>query len=509
MRAGGAPRPARVLPFVGLVVFCAAWELIGHRGAFGGSIPSLTAVVREISSDHQVILTATRASMARAAVGGVIGLALGVLVAVLTALVPRSTSHVVRAVVLVNALPVVALGPILMSLPVRPATPQVFAALSVLFSTVVTVSDGFRSAASSSRDVFATYGAGRTQQLIRLQLPAAVPFIADALRLAVPAALLGAILGEWFGADTGLGVLMVSAMRNVQYELLWGATVMAVLVSAAGYALATWAERISAVRFGRPTVVRDDADSGSRRVDVATGVAIPVVLVACWQWWISAQHVPTVVAPSPHRVLTSLVDDWHGYLHAAGLTLLSAAGGLACGLVLGVGLALLATLMPPVRAFFSPLALLVPTIPIVVFVPILGAVIGYGMGTVLASCVLMAFFPVYVIVLSGLGARPAGSDDVFRIYGADRFAVLRRLALPAALPSLFIAVRLAAANCVLIAISAEWLMDRGGLGRIFADEQVTLDTGAAWGSVVVAMVLSVLAYRSAAAAEKWAGRRWS
>jgi ABC-type nitrate/sulfonate/bicarbonate transport system permease component len=140
---------------------------------------------------------------------------------------------------------------------------------------------------------------------------------------------------------------------------------------------------------------------------------------------------------------------------------------------------------------------------------VMGSVLGYGRGAIVASCVLMTFFPVFVIMVSGLASRPAGSDDLFRVYGANRFVTLARLALPSSLPSLFLALRLSAANCVLTAIAAEWLMDTGGLGRILSDDQVAIDNASTWAVAVVAIVMSVLVYRVAVVGERWGAARWS
>jgi ABC-type nitrate/sulfonate/bicarbonate transport system permease component len=396
-----------------------------------------------------------------------------------------------------------------MSLSVRPRIPEIFAALAVLFSTVVTASAGFHSASRASHDLFRAYGAGPWQRFLRLQVPTALPFLADALRLAVPAAILGAILGEWFGADLGLGVLMISAMRNVQYALLWAAALLAVAISVFGYVAGTVLERSAGRKFGRPAETATPIASTGRAWGLLLSLVAPALMLVLWQWWITAGDVPTIVAPSPHEVASALAEDPGVYLRGAGLTLVSAGGGLVSGAALGILLAATVTLVPFLRAFLSPLALLIPTVPIVVFIPIIGSILGYGMTTVLASAVLMAFFPVYVIMLSGLTARPAGSDDLFSVYGAGGVRRLVSLALPASLPSLLVALRLSTANCILIAISAEWLLGRGGLGRVFSEKRVVLDTGASWAAVLVAVALSVAAYSLASFAERrWAGR-WS
>jgi ABC-type nitrate/sulfonate/bicarbonate transport system permease component len=85
--------------------------------------------------------------------------------------------------------------------------------------------------------VFAVLGAGRSTTLLRLLLPAGLPLIVDGLTLAAPAAVLGAVIGEWFGARRGVGVLLVSAMQNVQIPLLWAAALAAAALSLLAYLL--------------------------------------------------------------------------------------------------------------------------------------------------------------------------------------------------------------------------------------------------------------------------------
>lgn len=498
----------RILPVVGVVVVLLLWQILGAAGLLGRSIPSPVDVVDAVSLKGDILWRSALATGQRALVGGAIGFAIGVVLAAATAWFPRSTTSVIRSAVLVNAIPIVAVGPVLMSLPARPYIPEIFAALSVLFSTTLATSDGFRSVSRSSADAFRVFGAARGQRFIRLEVPSALPMIADAARLAVPAAILGAILGEWFGADRGLGVIMISSMRNVQGGLLWAATIIAVAISAAAYALASLLERRVSQIFGRTTESLSVTPSLSRAGALLAAVAVPLILVVAWQLWILLAAVPLLVAPPPLGVLEALVSDVGELAGAAALTTVSAIGGLLIGALLGLGLAILITLVPWISAILSPLALLIPTVPIVVFIPILGAILGYGMPTVLAACVLMAFFPIYVLALSGLRARPAGSDDLFTIYAAGRGARLMRLALPSAVPSLMVAIRLAAANSFLIAISAEWLMGQGGLGRVFSERRVVLDTSGSWAAVLVAIALSVIAYGAVLWLEKTLTARW-
>ncbi len=497
-----------LLPALGVTVLLVLWQVVGAGQLLGRSIPPLTEVIGALGSRGDVIWRATLATGQRALLGGLAGFALGVLLASVTAWLPRSTAPVLRSAVLINAIPVVAVGPVLMSLSTRPFIPEIFAGLSVLFSTVLAVSDGLRTASPSSEALFSVYGARRSTRFRLLLFPSALPMVADALRLAVPAALLGAILGEWFGADRGLGVVMVSAMRNVQYGLLWAAALAAIVVSVVFYAIATALERAASARFARGTQAPSPVAALRRGENALLGLAIPVALVLLWQIWVWVGHVPQIVAPQPAGVGRALVTDFVPYLEAAALTTVSALGGLVSGAIVGIGLAVLVSVVPWLYSMLSPLALIIPTVPIVVFIPIIGGLLGYGMQTVFASCVLMAFFPIYVLALSGLRSRPPGADDVFAVHGAGRWQRLIRLSLPSSVPTLLLAVRISAANCFLIAISAEWLMGQGGLGRLFSERRVVLDNDGSWAAVIVAVALSVAAYVIAAAAERRVSARW-
>ena len=109
---------------------------------------------------------------------------------------------------------------------------------------------------------------------------------------------------------------------------------------------------------------------------------------------------------------------------------------------------------------------------------------------------------------SGLRATPPGAEAVFDALGSSRAARLVRLALPSAVPNLLVALRIAAANSILAALVAEYLIGAFGLGRLFADAQSQFLTSRSWSASLVATVLSVAAYAAARRLEVY-GRRFT
>jgi NitT/TauT family transport system permease protein len=227
-----------------------------------------------------------------------------------------------------------------------------------------------------------------------------------------------------------------------------------------------------------------------------------LVLLAAWQGWIIAGHVPAIVAPAPAAVVAELAGDPMLYVVSATATIGVALTGLVIGTLLGYGLAIAMWLTPFAAGAMTFPALLVQSTPLVAMLPIFGRLLGYGEPTVIAAATAITFLPTFVIVAAGMRATPAGADAVFDALGSSRTTRLVRLALPAAVPSALVAVRIAAANSILAALIAEYLIGTYGLGRLFADAQSQMLTPRAWAASLVATLLSVAAYAAARRLER-------
>jgi NitT/TauT family transport system permease protein len=97
--------------------------------------------------------------------------------------------------------------------------------------------------------VLTTLGASRWQRLARIQAVAAIPAVLSAMKVAVASAMVGAIVGEWFGAPAGLGVVVLNSMQNFQVPLLWATVTTIAAISLSGFALLTVGERAARRRI--------------------------------------------------------------------------------------------------------------------------------------------------------------------------------------------------------------------------------------------------------------------
>lgn len=219
---------AVLLGALGIGLFLAAWEAIEAYRLAGASWPRLSATLAFALDPARATLfrSAMANTFSMAAGGYAIGAAAGIALGALAVLVRALRPGVDRLVSVIHAIPSVALAPVFIALLDRDATGIAIAAMIVGYALYVATTSGLAAASDAHRDLFAAFGASPLARLWRLEIPAALPALAGGLRLAIPGALIGAIIGEWFGASRGLELLMVSAMHNFQIPLLWSAALI-------------------------------------------------------------------------------------------------------------------------------------------------------------------------------------------------------------------------------------------------------------------------------------------
>lgn len=238
---------------LGLVAFFAAWQWAGKSGVAGPSLPALSEVAATLFDPAILPLLARSAvyTLASAAKGLLIGATLAVLLAIVMHLFAPLRPGLDRLAVLVNATPPIAIGPILIVVFSRSQTPAALAGIQVFFLFYVAASSGLAAASPGLRRVLAGFGANSWKRLLHLELPSALPHLASGLKAAVSASFIGAILGEWFGAPQGLGLVILNAMQNFQIRLMWAAVVVAAVMSLTAFLAAAGLERMVARRFAR------------------------------------------------------------------------------------------------------------------------------------------------------------------------------------------------------------------------------------------------------------------
>ncbi|PRY10498.1 ABC transporter permease [Kineococcus rhizosphaerae] len=247
-----------------------------------------------------------------------------------------------------------------------------------------------------------------------------------------------------------------------------------------------------------------------RRVLTALAHYWPVLAVFVgWDLWIVLNGYTTVVAPRPGLVLADIAGNPGAYAGDLLRTLGTSVVGLVLGMAVGVLAAIAVWSSAAVAGVVTPAALVLRSVPVTAMVPIIARVAGYGDSSILVIIVVVSFFPAFVLTLSGLAATPAAGRDLFGVLGANRVRTLLRLHLPHAVPNVVVAFRLTAPSAVLAALLAEYLVGSGGLGHLFSTSRSYLDLERAWGTALLATVVSILTFVLARGVERRVTARFS
>ncbi|MGW9113093.1 ABC transporter permease [Microbacterium sp. NPDC055683] len=238
MRRSAAARYA--LGAVGFAIVIAAWWITADT-TFGetGVVPSPPDLVRQIAADGAGYYAAQiGVTLSSALQGFAWGAGIALALAVVVMLLPSLSAPVGQLALFVECAPAAAIGPVVLAV-VQGRTPSIFlAAIAVLFTTLVGALLGSRATRRIESDMIAAYGGSRWDLFVKVKLFAALPATLNALKIGIPAAILGAIIGEYLGGvDSGVGVALAVAQRSIQVERTWIFGLSAALATSLGYAL--------------------------------------------------------------------------------------------------------------------------------------------------------------------------------------------------------------------------------------------------------------------------------
>ncbi|TQS41115.1 ABC transporter permease [Cryptosporangium phraense] len=509
--AAGALTRGRIAVGGGIVLLVALWEAAGRAGLADGFVLTPGAAVAPLldPADRGLYARAAASTFRAAALGLAYGGGLAMLAAVIADQVPVLRSAVDRLAALANSAPWVAVGPIVLLVAGADAGPVAIAAIAVFFYVFVATARGLSASSRANHEWFTSLGAGRLRRLTSLQVPRALPLVVEGLKLAAPAALAGAVYGEWYGAERGLGVLLVNGMRAARPEPIWAAALVCAAGGLVAYGVLAGVQLAARRYLGATIAGHAVAPRGRGALTVFEGIAFAVLAIGAWEAWIRLGQVSPLVAPGPDRVWDDLRDSPGAYLSAIGHTLGTAGLGLLIGGVLGVGLAVACWWSRVVAGLTVPGLVLLAATPLVALFPLFARVFGYSGGTVVVITSFMVLLPGFVYTRAGLEAGLAGHREMARSFGGGRRALFGVVLVPSALPHLATGLRIAAGSAVVAAVVAESLIGTAGLGVDFTYAYSLLQMPRAFGAAVTIIVVSLGVFAAFGAVERVVHRRFA
>ncbi|MGN6157754.1 MAG: ABC transporter permease [Devosia sp.] len=223
------------------------WQIV----VVGAGVPSVllpppSAIwLKLIADPGQVWADFSQTFLRSVLIGYVAGCGLGFIVALIADRFDFARRGLLPIGSFVSALPLVGIAPILVmwfgfDWPSKAAVVVVMTFFPMLVNTVA----GLNASDSIDRDLMRTYAAGYGQSLFKLRLPAALPFVFNALKINSTLALIGAIVAEFFGTPiVGMGFRINIADGRLEVDLVWAVIAVAAVAGSAFYGIVALVER--------------------------------------------------------------------------------------------------------------------------------------------------------------------------------------------------------------------------------------------------------------------------
>lgn len=221
-------------------------ELCARAGLTGRSLPPPSEVMITTWHDGAALLNETLSTLFVAVYGLIAATVISLTLAFVVYAARRTETTIMTVAAVLSSVPIMAIMPMLL-IWMGPFvwTRIVVTCLICVFPIIVSAIQGVRAASSGLEELFYVMAASPWHRFRCLALPIAVPYLFVGFRIAAPLSILGALVAEWSGASSGLGVLMLNAMFSLQIDRLWSTVLIACCISLAAYGYVCLIERLS------------------------------------------------------------------------------------------------------------------------------------------------------------------------------------------------------------------------------------------------------------------------
>lgn len=233
----GVSRARRVgIPLATLVALLAVWEAVVDTGLVPNfMLPSPVQVVLALVGDVSLLASHVATTLVEAALGLAIGVGLGFAIAVLMDRFEGFYLAFDPLMTISQTIPTVAIAPLLVLWFGYGLAPKVvLVVISTFFPITVSLVAGFRSVDPDMVDLMRTMNASPAQIFWQVKIPCAAEQFFGGLRISATYAIVGAVIAEWLGGFSGLGVYMTRVRKSFSYDRMFA---VIIIISALSLAL--------------------------------------------------------------------------------------------------------------------------------------------------------------------------------------------------------------------------------------------------------------------------------
>ena len=249
-----------------------------------------------------------------------------------------------------------------------------------------------------------------------------------------------------------------------------------------------------------------DESPARRAFRVGWRVALPgltmVAMVGLWWLAVIVFGWQPFIVPDPGQVWTQLVDKWSILPGHIQTTLVETLEGYALAIGIGMPIAIAIAYSRFLEATVYPVLVALNSIPKIAIAPLLVIWMGFGAGPKVAMVVLICFFPIVISTATGLESTPPELLELVRSLSASRLQQFAKVRFPAALPHIFVGLKVAISLAVIGAVVGEFVGATKGLGYVIITSGQNANTALAFAAIALLSVMSVVLFYAVVVIEK-------
>ena len=251
-------------------------------------------------------------------------------------------------------------------------------------------------------------------------------------------------------------------------------------------------------RGATPSRPRRAPGRGPNRLGFLPALIVGALALALWQFITATRAVSPFLLPAPGDVLASfwqkLTTPTDNLLSFAWTTLVESVAGCALGAAVALPLGYSIARNRLIAQAIQPYLAASQALPAVALAPLLALWLGYGFRPVIVLCALIVFFPMVITTVLGLRLLDRDILDAARVDGANRWALLRFIELPLALPSILAGLRTSLTLSITGSVVGEFVVGGKGLGELLVIDGQSSDSPGVFATLLALALLAAALY---------------
>ena len=214
----------KIIPLViAIAVFVTFWQyLSGSELMPSFMMPSPSKVIKAFINDWPILLEHAATTLREAFIGLGIGIVLSFIVSILMDACRPLYNALYPVIVVTQTIPSIAIAPLLTLWLGYGITPKiVLVVITTFFPIAVGLLDGFKAADPDALKLLKSMGAGPVKRFIHIKLPYSLGYFFSGLKISVAYSIVGAVISEWLGGSSGLGVFMTRVRKSFAYDRMF------------------------------------------------------------------------------------------------------------------------------------------------------------------------------------------------------------------------------------------------------------------------------------------------